>query len=107
MYLRSRNGTSTFWHEGDIIPIYEYSCQACGTRFERLVRGADAAGKGATCPSCESAHVERLLSMPAVKSDTTRDLAMRAAKKRDTAQGKERMHAQLQYEQSHDRHGHD
>lgn len=89
--------------EGTIIPIYEYSCQACGNRFELLVRGKE----NAVCPSCESTKVERLLSTPAVKSDTTRDLAMRAAKKRDAAQGKERMHAQLQYEQSHDRHGHD
>jgi hypothetical protein len=59
------------------------------------------------CSACESASVERILSPPAVKSESTRDLAMRAAKKRDQAQGKERMHAQLQYEESHDRHGHD
>jgi hypothetical protein len=31
---------------------------------------------------------------------------MRAAKKRDAAQGKARTHAQLKYEESHDRHGH-
>jgi hypothetical protein len=30
---------------------------------------------------------------------------MRAAKKRDAAQGKDRMHEQLKYEESHDRHG--
>lgn len=60
----------------------------------------------AVCPECESDEVERIMSTPAVKSDTTHDLAMRAAKKRDAEQGKERMHAQLQYEQSHDRHGH-
>lgn len=100
------NGTSTFWNEGDIIPIYEYSCQDCGTRFEQLVRGTQKAGT-VKCPACASADVERLLSTPAVKSESTRDLAMRAAKKRDAAQGAERMHAQLQYEESHDRHGHD
>lgn len=58
------------------------------------------------CPKCESEDVERLLSTPAVQSDTTHAKAMQAAKKRDQEQGKERMHAQLQYEQSHDRHGH-
>lgn len=92
--------------EDDIIPIYEYSCQACGNRFERLVRGASGAGD-VRCPACESVKVERMISTPAVKSETTRDLAMRAAKRRDQAQGQERMHAQLQYEESHDRHGHD
>ena len=61
---------------------------------------------GAECPSCHGASVERLLSTPAVKSEATHDLAMRAAKKRDAAQGKARMHAQLKYEESHDRHGH-
>lgn len=93
-------------HEDDIIPIYEYSCQDCGNRFEIFVRkvGEEA---DASCPSCESSAIERMLSTPAVKSEGTRDLAMRAAKKRDAAQGQERMHAQLQYEQSHDRHGHD
>jgi|SRR5690606_9744280 len=93
-------GTSA---EGDIIPIYEYSCQSCGNRFELLVRKSE---QGA-CPSCRSEKIERLISSPTVQSSGTRDLAMRAAKKRDKAQGQERMHAQLQYEQSHDRHGHD
>jgi hypothetical protein len=60
-----------------------------------------------TCPACGSRELERLLSRPTVQSEGTHDLAMRAAKKRDHAQGQERMHAQLQYEQSHDRHGHD
>ncbi len=61
---------------------------------------------GVACPSCESDSVERMLSTPAVKSEATHGLAMRAAKKRDAAQGKARMHAQLKYEESHDRHGH-
>jgi putative FmdB family regulatory protein len=89
--------------EGDIIPIYEYSCQACGNHFELLVRKAEQG----VCPKCESVKIERLISSPTVQSSGTRDLAMRSAKKRDKAQGQERMHAQLQYEQSHDRHGHD
>ena len=86
-----------------IIPIYEYSCQACERRFEALVR----AKEKVVCPDCGSADIERELSLPTVKSQGSRDLAMRAAKKRDAAQGTERTHAQLQYEQSHDRHGHD
>ena len=46
--------------------------------------------------------MERTLSTPAVKSSGTHDLAMRAAKKRDVAQGKERMHTQREYELNHD-----
>ena len=83
------------------MPIYEYSCRVCGHAFELLVR------KDTTpaCPSCESSDLERQNSLPTVQSSGTRSLAMRAAKKRDAAQGKDRMHEQLKYEQSHDRHG--
>ncbi len=84
------------------MPIYDYSCRGCGTTFELLVRGER---KPPTCPSCESQEVERKLSVPAVQSDGTRDLAMRAAKKRDAAQATDRMHERLRYEESHDRHG--
>ena len=58
------------------MPIYEYVCGDCGTPFELLVRG----GKTPTCPSCESENLERQLSLPRVKSSSTKDLAMRAAK---------------------------
>lgn len=81
--------------------IYEYDCRACGNRFDLLVRR----DTEPACPSCESKDLERLLSLPAVKSETTRDLAMRAAKKRDKRQAKDNMMEQLRYEQSHDRHG--
>ena len=83
------------------MPIYEYSCKACANRFDLLVRKKTTPA----CPSCESQDLERLMSIPSVKSATTKAKALKAAKKRDVAQGKERMHAQMQYEQSHDRHG--
>lgn len=84
--------------EGTIIPIYEYSCQGCGETFEALVRGA----QKASCPACGSDELERHFSLPAVQSSTTRDMAMRAAKRRDQRQGAERMHAQREYELNHD-----
>jgi putative FmdB family regulatory protein len=80
------------------MPIYEYSCRSCSHQFEALVRGA----KVPVCPECRSEDLERLLSLPAVKSETTRERAMRAAKQRDARQAKEREHAQRQYEASHD-----
>ena len=83
------------------MPIYEYACQDCAHRFELLVR------KDTTlaCPSCQGQKLERLTSIPGVRSDGTKNRALRAAKKRDAAQAKDRMHEQLKYEQSHDRHG--
>jgi putative FmdB family regulatory protein len=83
------------------MPIFEYSCKTCGARFELLVRGE----MTPACPECESAELERLLSLPRVHSQSTRDLSMRAAKARDKRQAKERMETQRQYEESHDRHG--
>ena len=33
------------------MPIYEYKCQDCGTKFEKLLRRSDEAA-GLDCPSC-------------------------------------------------------
>lgn len=86
---------------GGRMPIYEYECQGCESRFEVLVRSADVPA----CPTCGSEALERVFSLPRVQSATTQDLAMRAARRRDAAQAKDRMHDRLRYEQSHDRHG--
>ena len=83
------------------MPIYDYQCKACGHHFDALVRGSERA----RCVKCKSEELEQLLSLPAIKSESTHNLAMKAAKKRDAAQGKDRMHEQLRYEQTHDRHG--
>ncbi len=83
------------------MPLFDYKCNACGVTFEALVLK----GKEPVCSSCSSADLEKLLSLPAVKSSSTHDKAMRSAKKRDQAQSAERTHAQRQYEESHDRHG--
>jgi len=80
------------------MPIYEYTCKGCGTDFELLVRHDTVAA----CPECASKKIEKRLSLPAVKSSGTHDLAMRAAKKRDAKQGFEQMKAQQEYEASHD-----
>lgn len=79
------------------MPIYEYRCQSCQAEFETLVR----AGSHPTCPSCSSDQLERLLSLPAIKSDTTHDLAMRAARKRDAKQAQINARVQREYELSH------
>ncbi len=42
------------------MPIYDYHCTSCGSRFERLVRGTATV----TC-TCGSGAVERLMSLTA------------------------------------------
>ena len=83
------------------MPIYEYTCGSCGLDFERLVLG----GRTPACTACGSEDLERRVSLPRVKSSTTRGMAMRAAKRRDAGQARDRMHERIRYEESHDRHG--
>ena len=80
------------------MPIYEYACRECGNRFDLLVRGKETAA----CPSCASQDLERLLSLPTVKSESTHALAMAAAKKRDKRQAAENIRKQSEYEAGHD-----
>lgn len=40
------------------MPIYEFECSKCGTRFEELVQ----VGGTAPCPECKSSEVERRFS---------------------------------------------
>ena len=41
------------------MPIFEYSCVDCGTKFEKLMRRT---GDEAICPSCGEKHVTQELS---------------------------------------------
>ena len=43
------------------MPIYEYTCTACGSGFDQLVRNGDVPA----CPFCESPELERRLSATA------------------------------------------
>jgi putative FmdB family regulatory protein len=80
------------------MPIFDFACKTCGHEFEALVRK----GRAPVCASCGSEELERLLSLPNVRSETTRGKAMRAARKRDQVQGRERVNEQINYEKSHD-----
>ena len=80
------------------MPVFEYTCKACNEHFELLVLKTTKTA----CPACGSENIEKQFSLPAVKSDTTRDLALRAAKRRDAKIGTERVQAQIEYERNHD-----
>lgn len=79
------------------MPIFEYRCQKCGEEFETLVLK----GTVPACPACKGEALERKLSIPAVKSDTTHALALKAAKRRDAKQASEINRAQREYELHH------
>ena len=79
------------------MPIYEYKCRGCGHCFEAIVRGSDAP----PCPSCRSQDLERLLSMFAVSSESTRGQAVKDGRKRGARVKRDKAHAQLEYEKSH------
>jgi len=46
------------------MPIYEFQCRACETRFETLLRSSDTAA----CPECNSEDLKKLISAHAVSS---------------------------------------
>ena len=80
------------------MPLFDFRCTACAHVFEALVLKATVPA----CPQCGAAELEKLLSLPAVRSSATTDLAMRSAKRRDQAQAKEQAYTQRQYELNHD-----
>jgi putative FmdB family regulatory protein len=56
------------------MPIYEYLCQNCQTRFEKLVlRAAD--GAEVACPACGQQRLTRELSTFAARSGSAREPA--------------------------------
>jgi len=48
------------------MPIFEYVCDDCGTKFEKLVRNN---GDAIACPSCGQAHLTTALSTFAAHSN--------------------------------------
>ena len=81
------------------MPIYEYACRSCAHRFELLIRGTSAQP---ACPECMSTELEKLFSLPSVKSESTHARALGAAKKRDAKQAYEKTNTQREYEAHHD-----
>jgi putative FmdB family regulatory protein len=46
------------------MPLYEYQCEACGHRFEKIQKFSDAPER--VCPTCGGA-VRKLMSSPAIQ----------------------------------------
>jgi putative FmdB family regulatory protein len=79
------------------MPIYDFKCRGCEHKFEALVLK-----KTPACPKCASADLERLLSLPVVRSEGSHARTMANAKKAELKTAAEREQAQRQYEASHE-----
>ena len=62
------------------MPIYEYECNGCGHRFEYLV--LPSSSDAPECPSCKKKDLQRLISLCAVSSESTREAHLAKAKKK-------------------------
>jgi putative FmdB family regulatory protein len=47
------------------MPLYEYECDVCGKRFERIQKFSDPLVE--VCPNCGKGPVRKLLSSPAIQ----------------------------------------
>lgn len=81
------------------MPIYEYECRGCGHLFEFLLLPTTTSAPA--CPSCKGEELERVISMFAVSSDGTRNLALNDGRKRAAGARREKAHADAEYERNH------
>ena len=47
------------------MPLYEFECEACKTRFERIQKFSDANPE--TCPTCGKGPIRKMPSSPAIQ----------------------------------------
>ena len=47
------------------MPLYEYECESCGKRFEKIQKFSDPLVD--VCPNCGKGPVKKLLSSPAIQ----------------------------------------
>lgn len=84
------------------MPLYEYRCSDCGREFELLVLKTS---QVAACPSCSSEKVERLLSMFAVSSHSSRQASTAAAykynNKLNARQEPDKQRVQIEHKHQH------
>jgi putative FmdB family regulatory protein len=79
------------------MPIFEFKCRQCSHQFETLVRPNDTA----TCPSCASADLEKLLSLAGISTQKSRARTTAIARAKGKAIKKEQDHAQREYERNY------
>jgi putative FmdB family regulatory protein len=68
------------------MPLYEYQCEACQTRFEKIQKFSDPPID--VCPTCGKGPVKKLLSSPAIQFKGSGWYITDYAKKSGTDAGK-------------------
>lgn len=53
------------------MPIYEYACPKCNTKFEKLLRSMND-GRGVACPTCGAKNARKVMSAFAVGAQAQR-----------------------------------
>jgi putative FmdB family regulatory protein len=79
------------------MPIYEYECRTCGHRFEQLIIHSTTP----TCPSCSGHDLERMISLFAVDSETTRKIALSDGRQRSAQVTRDKNDAEMTYQKKH------
>jgi len=81
------------------MPLREFKCRACSHQFEALVRAND---PPLTCRACGAADLEQLLSLCAISTEQTTQLALKAGRKR----AKEARRDEIAYQREIESHHH-
>ncbi len=67
-------------HNETRMPIYEYLCESCGNKFEKLVRHSDAESAASSpCPSCGKQELKQEYSTFAARAGSSVDAACQTA----------------------------
>jgi putative FmdB family regulatory protein len=61
------------------MPIYEYQCKGCGHQFEFLVLPSSPAPE---CPACQHQDLQKMISLCAVSSESTRQSHLTSERKK-------------------------
>jgi putative FmdB family regulatory protein len=81
------------------MPIFEYKCRSCSHEFETLVRPHLPAPQ---CPECGSADLEKLVSSPAVSTESMRQANARKSRQQQIAKRKDAIVAEEEHRIHHD-----
>jgi len=79
------------------MPLYEYTCRACGHEFEALVRGSSMP----SCPVCQAVDLQRLVSLFAVDTEGTRQTALAHGRRLAAGERRERAVAEREEIEHH------
>ncbi len=75
---------------GAAMPIYEYECRECRSRFELLLL----ASTTPACPACEATDLDKLVSLSSSSSDGSRRRNLDLARKHGAKDQIEKAHAE-------------